>query len=96
MNRGKLGNTNFPTGLADRLDPVCDRFEDAWLAGGSPRLEDFLLEVAEDQEGAIVGHCLDFRLGSRYSAGKTGRLSEKECIQTISTESRSTLCISAS
>ena len=33
MNRGKRCNTEFPTGLADRLDAVCDRFEEAWRAG---------------------------------------------------------------
>jgi WD40 repeat protein/serine/threonine protein kinase len=30
------------------VDQVCDRFEDTWLAGEQPRIEEFLPEVAED------------------------------------------------
>jgi hypothetical protein len=29
------------------LDRVCDRFEEAWLAGQRPRVEEFLRDVAE-------------------------------------------------
>ena len=36
---------SLPTGLAGRINPVCDRFEAAWRSGGRPRLEDFLPQV---------------------------------------------------
>ena len=47
MNRAKRRDKTLPPGQAGRLDPVCDRFEDIWLAGGAPRLEDFLPQVEE-------------------------------------------------
>ena len=41
--------------LRQRIDNVCQRFEDNWIAGQSPRLEDFLGETAgverEEQQG---------------------------------------------
>src|SRR5437870_479964 len=70
MTQGKLGNILFATGLADRLDPVCDRFEDAWLAGGSPRLEDFLLEAAEADRPALLRELLALELDYRGRRGE--------------------------
>src|SRR5438309_688730 len=47
MNRAQLRNTQFSPGQAGRLDAACDRFEQGWLAGASPRLADLLLDEAE-------------------------------------------------
>src|SRR5438552_15739656 len=70
MNRGKLGNSKFPPGQAGRLDPVCDRFEEAWRAGGSPRLEDFLLEAAEADRPALLRELLALELDYRGRRGE--------------------------
>jgi hypothetical protein len=58
MNRGPFGTTKLAPGQAGRLDPVCDRFEEGWLGGGSPRLEDFLREVAEADRPALLRELL--------------------------------------
>src|SRR5438128_10027892 len=70
MNWGQRGNTKFPPGQAGRLDPVCDRFEEGWLAGASPQLEDFLLEVAEADRPALVRELLALELDYRGRRGE--------------------------
>src|SRR5437870_244646 len=70
MNRGKFYDTKLPPGQAGRLDPVCDRFEEGWRAGGSPRLEDFLLEVAEADRPALVHELLALELDYRGRRGE--------------------------
>jgi hypothetical protein len=44
----------LPLDMALRLDPICDRFEAAWLAGGRLRLEAFLEEAAEPDRPALL------------------------------------------
>ena len=46
-------------GLAGRINPVCDRFEAQWLAGATPRLEEFLLLVDEADRPALVRELLE-------------------------------------
>jgi serine/threonine protein kinase len=54
--------------LARRLDPVCDRFEGAWLA--RPRIEDFLSEVAEPDRPALLRELLWLDLDYRSRQGE--------------------------
>jgi len=70
MSRGQFGNTKLPPRQAGRLDLVCDRFEEAWLGGGSPRLEDFLLEVTEADRPALVRELLALELEYRGRRGE--------------------------
>jgi WD40 repeat protein/serine/threonine protein kinase len=62
----------LPLDLARRLDPVCDRFEDAWLAGGrpGPRLEDFLPDAAEPDRPALLRELLWLDLEYRGRDGE--------------------------
>ena len=32
-------NATLPANLAQRVDRICDRFEDAWIAGQRPRIK---------------------------------------------------------
>jgi hypothetical protein len=62
-------DTALPPGLAGRLNPVCDRFEAAWLTGTAPRLEDFLTHVDEGDRTALLRELLELDL---YYRGRRG------------------------
>jgi eukaryotic-like serine/threonine-protein kinase len=64
----------LPLDLARRLDPVCDRFEDAWLA--RPRIEDFLEDVAEPDRPALLRELLWLDLDYRARRGEHPRAEE--------------------
>ncbi len=55
----------LPPGLAARLDPLCDRFELAWMAGERPRIEDFLGQAAEADRPALLHELLALELDYR-------------------------------
>ena len=59
-----------PSGPAGRIDPVCDRFESDWLAGGRPRLEDYLSEVSEVDRTALLRELLSLDLEYRNGLGE--------------------------
>jgi hypothetical protein len=41
--------------VARRLDPICDRFEEDWLAGRHPQIEEFLDRVPQAERPALLG-----------------------------------------
>jgi serine/threonine protein kinase len=55
---------------AERLDRVCDRFEDAWLAGQRPRIEDYLQDVAVSERSALLDELLRLELDYRVRLGE--------------------------
>src|SRR5262249_50809297 len=59
-----------PRGQAERLDPVCDRFERAWKEGERPHLEDFLPEVDAADRSALLGELLALELEYRALRGE--------------------------
>ena len=67
-NKSLRVNEALPLDLARRLDPVCDRFEDAWLA--RPRIEDFLEDVAEADRPALLRELLWLDLDYRRRGGE--------------------------
>jgi eukaryotic-like serine/threonine-protein kinase len=67
-NEAPKGNEALPLDLAQRLDPVCDRFEGAWLA--RPRIEDFLKDVAEPDRPALLRELLWLDLDYRARVGE--------------------------
>jgi formylglycine-generating enzyme required for sulfatase activity len=69
MNRARRRHNVRPRGQILRLDPVCDRFEDVWLAGGAPRLEDFLRQVEEADRPALFYELLALELDYRGRRG---------------------------
>jgi serine/threonine-protein kinase len=40
----------LPQSVLERADRICDRFEDAWLAGRRPRIEDYLGDVPQGRQ----------------------------------------------
>ena len=67
---GVLHPSILPLELARRLDPLCDRFEDDWLAGRRPRLEDFLDRVLPADRPALLAELLGLELDYRLRRGE--------------------------
>ncbi len=61
---------SLPPGMARRLNSVCDRFEEQWLAGSEPRLEDFLPLVDESDRRALLRELLALELEYRGRRGQ--------------------------
>ncbi|HND55049.1 MAG TPA: serine/threonine-protein kinase, partial [Pirellulaceae bacterium] len=59
-----------------QLDELCDRFESAWLAGQSPRIENFLEEVPTDYRGEAVRELLKLDVHYRGKSGDSPALEE--------------------
>ena len=67
---------SLPPGLAGRINPVCDRFEEQWLAGAGPRLEEFLPLVDESDRRALMRELLALELDYRGRRGEQPSLEE--------------------
>ena len=55
--------------LADRIDLLCDAFERDWIAGRSPRLEDYLERIEHADRDALFGELLKVELEHRRRRG---------------------------
>src|SRR5262249_8487391 len=53
-----------------RIDGLCDEFEEAWQKGEPPRLEDYLEKVQESQRPALLLQLLKMELELRVKAGE--------------------------
>jgi serine/threonine-protein kinase len=51
----------------ERIDPLCDRFEDAWLAGERPRIEDHAAGWEGPARAALLRALV--RLDAEYRRG---------------------------
>src|SRR5690242_6327789 len=60
----------LPLEVARRLDPICDRFEDDWLEGRRPRLEEFLDRAPEADRPALLGELLALEMDYRLEHGE--------------------------
>jgi tRNA A-37 threonylcarbamoyl transferase component Bud32 len=49
----------------NRLNQLCDRFERAWREGSSPRIEDYLVEVAEAERAELLRELLSLEIHYR-------------------------------
>jgi tetratricopeptide (TPR) repeat protein len=54
----------------NRLDQVCDRFERAWKEGSSPRIEDYLVQVAEAERAELLRELLSVEIYHRLQRGE--------------------------
>src|SRR5947209_4324912 len=61
---------HLPLPLARQVDEVCDRFEDAWLEGRQPRIEEFLSEASEPARPALLRELLRIELEHRCRRGE--------------------------
>jgi hypothetical protein len=77
------GDTGTPS---DRVDTLCDRFEDAWKAGQRPRLEDYLDEVHDASLSELLHDLFALELAYRargsiacQRAARVARLRANQC-----------------
>jgi serine/threonine protein kinase/formylglycine-generating enzyme required for sulfatase activity len=58
------------------LRQICERFDEAWKGGQSPRLEDFLEEAPQDERTTLFNELLRVELCHRAGSGQEPRLTE--------------------
>ncbi|WP_237227476.1 serine/threonine-protein kinase [Rubinisphaera sp. JC750] len=64
--------------IAERVDALCDRFEQAWDADNRPRMEDFLDGLDEKLQQAALWELIALELDLRRDCGETPGKSEYE------------------
>lgn len=69
QNRPRHGVVSDPSARGLEYDGICERFEAAWQAGRSPRLEDFLEEAPQAERGALLPLLLQVELSYRAGEG---------------------------
>jgi hypothetical protein len=62
--------------LAQRLDAVCCRFEDAWAAGQRPRMEDYLAATLEADRPALLQELIPLEVYYRRGEGDKPQAAE--------------------
>jgi hypothetical protein len=75
-NRLGREDASLPLSAAGRVDECCDRFEEAWIAGRTPRIEDFLESAAEAERPALLGELVRLELEYRRQRGESPALEE--------------------
>ena len=72
-----MGNANpegrhesDPQSFSAEIDAICDRFEAAWKAGQTPRIEEVLNDVAERARRALFRELLKVEIHWRTAAGQ--------------------------
>jgi serine/threonine protein kinase len=60
----------LPSSAAARVDAVCDRFEDAWLSGQRPRIEDALGDAPQPERAELLRQLLRVELFYRRRDGE--------------------------
>jgi serine/threonine-protein kinase len=54
----------------NRLNRLCDRFERAWREGSSPRIEDYLVQVADAERAELLQELLSLEIHYRRQRGE--------------------------
>jgi hypothetical protein len=67
---GRSGNESLPLSQAQRINAICDRFEQAWQGGLRPRLEDYLAEAPEPERAALLRELLPLEADYRRRGEK--------------------------
>jgi eukaryotic-like serine/threonine-protein kinase len=62
--------------IADRIDQLCDAFEDAWRRGLAPRIEDYLADAPENVEARTFRELLEVELAYLRRAGQAPDVEE--------------------
>jgi hypothetical protein len=57
--------------LNHQVDAICARFEDAWLSGSAPKIEDFLTELAGDTDTALLLELIVLDVHHRTKRGES-------------------------
>jgi formylglycine-generating enzyme required for sulfatase activity len=68
------GTESFRPPISDAIDAACDRFEEAWRAGGTrPRIEEYLQQAAETERPLLLRELVLLELFYRSRAGEPAR-----------------------
>jgi serine/threonine protein kinase len=65
------GSEALSSSLLQRVDAICDRFEDAWKAGQRPRIEAYLEDAPTQERAALLRELLFLELAYRRQSGET-------------------------
>jgi hypothetical protein len=72
-----MSDQSYPGGdalsrsLLQRVDEICDRFEDAWKTGQRPGIEDYLGDAPQQERAALLRELLSLELAYRRQSGET-------------------------
>jgi formylglycine-generating enzyme required for sulfatase activity len=70
-------SASLPPPASDVIDAACDHFEEAWRAGGTrPRIEEYLLQVAQAERPLLLLELVLLELFYRSRAGEPARPQE--------------------
>jgi serine/threonine-protein kinase len=73
--------------VLERVDQVCDCFEDAWLAGRRPHIEDYLGEVSDERErAALLKELIALDIFHRRKQGETPIARDYERFSSLSAD----------
>jgi serine/threonine protein kinase len=62
---------SLPLPLLNRVDEICDRFEQAWKAGQQPKIADFLAQATEQERSFLFRELLAAEVEFRRAKGET-------------------------
>src|SRR4051812_40976681 len=62
--------SELPPSLPDRIDQICDRFEDEWRAGRRPRIVEFVGDAPEPGRDPILRELIAMELRLRLGMGE--------------------------
>src|SRR5262249_5928360 len=69
--RRSCRHTSLPMTVVQRLEALCDRFEDAWRTGQRPVLDDYLRQLPDVDQAILLEELLHLELFSRRRAGES-------------------------
>lgn len=70
MNESLPQENTASLSALQRIDGVCDQFEEGWRKGDHPRIEDYLAEAPEGERTDLLGQLLKLELELRVKAGE--------------------------
>jgi serine/threonine-protein kinase len=70
MNEPLTDRSEMPLEVLDQIDQICNRFEAAWEAGGRPRIEDELEQVAALSRAVLLSDLLAAEINARRRGGE--------------------------
>src|SRR6516165_3638848 len=70
MSDQRPGSDSLSPSLLQRVDEICDRFEDAWKADQRPRIEAYLGDTPEPERCVLLRELITLDITYRRQAGE--------------------------
>lgn len=67
---------SLPLSRARRIDEICARFEDAWIAGRRPVIEDYLGDTPEPERSALLRELIGVEIHYHRQSGEDRQLAD--------------------